>query len=88
MAKNYPKKETYFKFLLKRGTFKIKKRPKRHPKSGLDLLRDPGPPKRDPIGSSALQKLVWSLPLWGPLVLLGNVLNCPACFFVCLSVIL
>ena len=32
--------------------FSNKKRPKRDPKSGLGLLRDPGPPKRDPIGSS------------------------------------
>ena len=31
-----------------------KKRPKREPKSGLGLLRDPGLPKRDPVGSSAL----------------------------------
>ena len=32
---------------------KKKKRPKRDPKSGLGLLRDPGLPKRDPVGSSA-----------------------------------
>ena len=35
-----------------KGDFSNKKRPKRDPQSGLGLLRDPGPPKRDPIGSS------------------------------------
>ena len=35
-----------------KGDFSNKKRPKRDPKSGLGLLRDPGPPKRDPVGSS------------------------------------
>ena len=29
-------------------------RPKRDPKSGLGILRDLGPPKRDPVGSSAV----------------------------------
>ena len=42
------KRETQCFFLLKKETFKIK----RDPKSGLDLLRDPGLPKRDPVGSS------------------------------------
>ena len=36
-----------------KGDFSNKKRPKRDPKSGLGLLRDPGLPKRDPVGSSA-----------------------------------
>ena len=35
-----------------KGDFSNKKRPKRDPKSGLGLLRDPGLPKRDPVGSS------------------------------------
>ena len=37
-----------------KGDFSNKKRPKRDPKSGLGLLRDPGLPKRDPVGSSEL----------------------------------
>ena len=38
-----------------KGDFSNKnERPKRDPKSGLGLLRDPGLPKRDPVGSSAL----------------------------------
>ena len=41
-----------------KGDFENKKRPKRDPKSGLGLLRDPGPPKRDPIGSSAVLELL------------------------------
>ena len=36
-----------------KGDFSNKKRPKRDPKSGLRLLRDPGLTKRDPVGSSA-----------------------------------
>ena len=40
-------------FFAEKGDFSNKKRPKRDPKSGLGLLRDPGLPKRDPIGSSA-----------------------------------
>ena len=35
-----------------RGDFSNKKRPKRDPKKYLGLLRDPGLPKRDPVGSS------------------------------------
>ena len=35
-----------------KGDFQNKKRPKRDPKSDLGLLRDPGLPKRDPVGSS------------------------------------
>ena len=35
-----------------KGDFSNKKRPKKDPKSGLGLLRDPGLPKRDPVGSS------------------------------------
>ena len=35
-----------------KGDFSNKKRPKRDPKSGLGLLRDPGLPKWDPVGSS------------------------------------
>ena len=34
------------------GDFSNKKGPKRDPKSGLGLLRDPGLPKRDPVDSS------------------------------------
>ena len=34
-----------------KGDFSNKKRPKRDPKSVLGLLRDPGLPKRDPVGS-------------------------------------
>ena len=34
--------------------FSNKKRPKSDPKSGLGLLRDPGLPKRDPVGSSGV----------------------------------
>ena len=37
-----------------KGDFSNKKRPKRDPKSGLGLLRDPGLPKRNPVGSSVL----------------------------------
>ena len=37
-----------------KGDFSNKKRPKRDPKSGLGLLRDPGLPKRDPVGSSGI----------------------------------
>ena len=36
-----------------KGDFSNKKRPKRDPKSCLGFLRDPGLPKRDPVGSSA-----------------------------------
>ena len=35
-----------------KGDFSNKKRPKRYPKSGFGLLRDPGLPKRDLVGSS------------------------------------
>ena len=38
-----------------KGDFSKKKRPKKDLKSGLGLLRDPGLPKRDPVGSSAWQ---------------------------------
>ena len=37
--------------LAEKGDFSNKKRPKRDPKIGLGLLRDPGFPKRDPVGS-------------------------------------
>ena len=47
------KRETPCNFLLKKETFQQNKRPKRDPKSGLGLLREPGLPKRDPVGSSA-----------------------------------
>ena len=40
-----------------KGDFSNKKRPKRDPKSGLGLLRDPGLPKRDPIGSSGMESV-------------------------------
>ena len=40
-----------------KGDFSNKKRPKRDPKSGLGLLRDPGLPKRDPVGSSAYEHI-------------------------------
>ena len=36
----------------KKGDFSNKKLPKRDAKSGLGLLRDPGLPKGDPVGSS------------------------------------
>ena len=41
-----------------KGDFSNKKRPKRDPKSGLGLLRDPGLPKRDPVGSSAIDTAI------------------------------
>ena len=41
-----------FNLFAEKGDFLNKKRPKRDPKSGLGLLRDPGLPKRDPVGSS------------------------------------
>ena len=41
-------------FFAEKGDFSNKKIPKRDPKSGLGLLRDPGLPKRDPVGSSGL----------------------------------
>ena len=43
-----------------KGDFSNKKRPKRDPNSGLGLLRDPGHPNRDPVGSSGV------LPPWSP----------------------
>ena len=43
-----------------KGDFSNKKRPKRDPKSGLGLLRDPGLPKRDPVGSSDTDTNVWT----------------------------
>ena len=60
MAKKTYKRETQCNFLLKKETFKIKKRPKRDPKSGLGLLRDPGLPKRDPVGCSGVGEEVRS----------------------------
>ena len=40
--------------IAEKGDFFLnKKRPKRDPKNGLGLLRNPGLPKRDPVGSSA-----------------------------------
>ena len=39
-------------FFAEKGDFQNKKRPKRDPQNGLGLLRDPGFPKRDPVGSS------------------------------------
>ena len=53
MAKKTYEERPYATFLLKKETSN-KKRPKRDPKSGLGLLRDPGLPKRDPVGSSAI----------------------------------
>ena len=41
-------------FFAEKGDFSNKKRPKRDLKSGLDLLRDPGLPKRDPVGRSGI----------------------------------
>ena len=38
--------------MLKKETFKIKI----DPKGGLGLLRDPGPPKRDPVGGSEFEE--------------------------------
>ena len=35
-----------------KGDFSNNKRPKRDPKSCLGLLRDPGLPKRDPVGKA------------------------------------
>ena len=52
------KKETHCNFFAEKGDFSNKKRPKRDPKSGLGLLRDPGLPKRDPVGSSAIVTVV------------------------------
>ena len=48
------KKRDPMQLFAEKGDFSNKKRPKRDPKSGLGLLRDPGLPKRDPVGSSAL----------------------------------
>ena len=53
MVKKDLKRETQCNFLAEKGDFSNKKKPKRDPKSGLGLLRDPGLPKRDPVGSSA-----------------------------------
>ena len=47
------KKRDPMQLFAEKGDFSNKKRPKRDPKSGLGLLRDPGLPKRDPVGSSA-----------------------------------
>ena len=44
-------------FFAEKGDFTNKKRPKIDPKSGLGLLRDPGLPKRDPVGSSAFNTI-------------------------------
>ena len=44
-----------------KGDFSNKKRPKRDPKSGLGLLRDPGLPKRDPVGSSGILILSYTV---------------------------
>ena len=50
----FPKRDLFYFFCWKKETFKIKKkRPKRDPKIGLGLLRDPGLPERDLSGSSA-----------------------------------
>ena len=46
-------KKNPLQLFAEKGDFSNKKRPKRDPKSGLGLLRDPGLPKRDPVGSSA-----------------------------------
>ena len=46
------KKRDPMQLFAEKGDFSNKKRPKRDPKSGLGLLRDPGLPKRDPVGSS------------------------------------
>ena len=48
------KKRDPMQLFAEKGDFSNKKRPKRDPKSGLGLLRDPGPPKRDPVGSSGI----------------------------------
>jgi hypothetical protein len=49
-----PKKRDPMQLFAEKGDFTNKKRPKRDPKSGLGLLRDPGLPKRDPVGSSGI----------------------------------
>ena len=54
MAKKTLKKRDPLQLFAEKGDFSNKKRPKRDPKSGLGLLRDPGPPKRDPVGSSGI----------------------------------
>ena len=51
MAKRLKKRDP-MQLFSEKGDFTNKKRPKRDPKSGLGLLRDLGPPKRDPVGSS------------------------------------
>ena len=60
MGKKYQKRDP-FKIFAEKGDFSNKKRPKRDPKSGLGLLRDPGLPKRDPVGSSAVHCTVYSV---------------------------
>ena len=57
MAKSLKKRDPMQHFSEKQD-FSNKKRPKRDPKSGLGLLRDPGLPKRDPVGSSAVYRTV------------------------------
>ena len=52
------KKRDPMQLFAEKGDFSNKKRPKRDPKSGLGLLRDPGLPKRDPVGSSAYRSLL------------------------------
>ena len=54
MAKRLKKRDP-MQLFAEKGDFSNKKRPKRDPKSGLGLLRDPGVPKRDPVGSSAIR---------------------------------
>ena len=53
MAKKRLKMRDPIQLFAEMGDFSNKKRPKRDPKNGLGLLRDPGLPKRDPVGSSA-----------------------------------
>ena len=53
MAKKRLKKRDPMQLFSEKRDFTNKKRPKRDPKSCLGLLRDPGPPKRDPVSSIA-----------------------------------
>ena len=74
MAKKTQKERPNATFAEK-GDFLNKKRPKREPKSGLGLLRDPGLPKRDPVGSSALSvyEQGWDYQIdWEPSQSLGD----------------
>ena len=52
------KKKDQIQFFAEKGDFSNnKKNPKRDQKSSLGLLRDPGLPKRHPVGSSAFLRV-------------------------------